>query len=239
MNGLGACAVGRDMMLRILLVLLLSIPITARAEAPAADIQAVVAKIQAFYEKTDGIDTRFTQTFRHGGMPSRLGGATAEGRLRFRKPVGESGPRMRWDYDDGRILLLVGDLSYTYDPDTQQITLYRLDPKTLSAAVSFLWGKGKLTDDFKVTASGRKDLGEGVALELVPKTGNGGFSKVLLLVDGATGLVRRSVVVQADGSENHITFVEPKVGEVAPLSVFNPDTAFPKDAVRVDTQIGR
>lgn len=226
-------------MLRTLTALLLMTPIFAWAEAPAEDISGVVAKIQAFYEKTDGIDTRFRQSFRQGGMPSRLGGVSAEGRLRFRKPAGEAGPRMRWDYDDGRILLLVDDLSYTYDPDTQQITLYRLDPQSLSAAVTFLWGKGKLSDDFTVTASARKDLGDGVVLDLAPKKKSSGFARIHLVADPATGLVRRSVVVQADGSENHIHFVEPKVGEVAPLSVFNPDTAFPKEAVRVDTQLGR
>lgn len=226
-------------MLRLLPALLLLVPVFAGAEAPAAEISALVDKIQVFYEKTEGIDTRFTQNFRQGGMPSRLGGASAQGRLRFRKPAGQVGPRMRWDYDDGRILLLVGELSYTYDPDTKQVTLYRLDPEALSAAVSFLWGKGKLTEDFEVTASSRKGLGDGVVLDLVPKKKSSGFSKVLLVVDGETGLVRRSVVVQADGSENHIVFVEPKVGAVAPLSVFDPDTAFPKDAVRVDTQLKR
>lgn len=226
-------------MRRMLPALLFLVPALAVAEAPAADLAPVVEKIQAFYEKTEGFDTRFTQTFHQGGMPSRLGGSTAQGRLRFRKPIGEVGPRMRWDYDDGRILLLVGDLGYTYDPDTKQVTVHRLDPEALSAAVSFLWGRGKLTEDFDVAPSSRTGLGEGVVLELVPKKKSSGFSKVLLVVDGQTGMVRRSVVVQADGSENHITFVEPKVGEAAPLSAFDPDKAFPADAVRVDTQMRR
>lgn len=206
----------------------------AAAEAPAVDVAAVVAKIQAFYEATDGIDTRFEQTFQHAGIASRLGGAAAKGRLRFRKPQGQEGPRMRWDYDDGRILLVAGDTSHTYDPDTQQVTSYRLDVESLSAAVTFLWGKGKLQEEFTITASDRKDLGsQGVVLELVPKRAGGGFSKVFLVADPSTGLVHRSVVVQAGGNENRLTFVDAKVGTVAPLSAFDPATVFPKDAVRV------
>lgn len=223
----------------LLASLLLSLPGLAAAEEAAkdSDLSALVAKIQTFYEKADGMDARFSQSYRQGGMPSRLGGATAQGRIRIRKPQGDSGPRMRWDYDDGRMILVVGDLSYTYDPDTKQITLYRLDQRTLSAAVTFLWGKGNLADDFEITRSSRKDLGAGVALDLVPRKASQGFSKVHLVVDESTGLVLRSVVVQADGSENHISFLDAKVGAVAPLAEFDPNSIFPEDAVRVDTQV--
>lgn len=214
--------------------LALAAPAAPTQEKQAVDVAAVVGKIQAFYEATDGIDTRFEQTFQHAGIASRLGGAAAKGRLRFRKPQGSEGPRMRWDYDDGRILLVAGDTSHTYDPDTQQVTSYRLDVASLSAAVTFLWGKGKLLEEFTITASDRKDLGaEGVVLELVPKKAGGGFSKVFLVADPVTGLVRQSVVVQAGGNENRLSFVDAKVGTVAPLSAFDPAAAFPKDAVRV------
>gem|GEM_PF-2247445 len=211
---------------------------SAAGTESSVDVAAVVAKVQAFYEKAEGMDARFTQTFRHGGIPSRLGGSTAQGRLRIRKPRGDASARMRWDYDDGRMILVVGELAYTYDPDTKQITLYRLDARTLSAAVTFLWGKGNLADDFEISRSTRTDLGEGVALDLVPRKASEGFSKVHLVVDESTGIVRRSVVVQADGSENHFAFREPKIADV-PLSEFDPDRVFPADAVRVDTQLRR
>lgn len=210
-------------------------PETEGADAP--DVSALVARIQSFYEKTDGIDTRFEQRYQQAGIPSRLGGASAKGRLRFRKPQGQTGPRMRWDYDDGRVLLLTGDTSHTYDPDTRQVTTYRLEVESLSAAVTFLWGKGKLQEEFHIRRAERKDLGtEGVTLELVPKKA-GGFSKVFLVVDPESGLVHRSVVVQGGGSENRITFVDAKIGSVAPLSEFDPSSVFPKDAVRVNSRL--
>ncbi len=196
----------------------------APAEPPVAD---VVAKMQAFYEKTKGFDTRFEQRFQAAGIPSRLGDAGAKGRMRFLKPSADVGPLMRWDYEDGRILLLVKDTSWTFDPDTKQAIQYDNVTEQLSAAVTFMWGKGKLAEEFEVKRASRTDLGEGLPVELVPKKPAAGFRRVFLVVDSATGMVRTSVVVQANGSENRIRFVDPKPMESAPLAEFDPKTAFP------------
>ncbi len=209
---------------------------TSTASEPAADVTALVAKVQAFYEKSQGFDTRFVQRFVQGGMPSRLGGAGAEGRMRFRKPVGGSGPLMRWDYQDGRILLLVKDRSWTYDPDTQQATEYKVDPAQLSAAVTFMWGTGKLVDEFKISLADRNLGPEGVALELVPLA-KSSFSKVFLLVDPASGRVGRSVVVQSNGSENDLSFHDAKVSTEVKAADFDPAKAFPAGTTRIKAAI--
>src|SRR5689334_21928926 len=119
------------------------------AAAPSAEVPVdqLVAKMQRFYEKTRSFDTRFSQVFQQAGIATRLGNATSQGRIRFQKPAGSGGPHMRWDYDDGRIVLLVGDEGYTFDPDTKQATAYHIDPGQLST-VRFLWGKGKLSSEF-------------------------------------------------------------------------------------------
>lgn len=208
--------------------------------APAADaeVEALVAKMQAFYEKTRGFDTRFEQQFHQGGMPSRFAGATAAGRLRFRKPQGDEGPRMRWDYEDGRILLLVGDRSFTYDPATKQATEYRVDAANLSAAVTFLWGEGRIAEAFTIARAARTDLDPGgVALELTPRKQGQGFSRVFLVVDPTTGAVRESVVVQANGSENRIRFHEPKLNGDMDAAAFDPDAAFPKGTTRTKAAV--
>lgn len=219
--------------------------VAAAAEAPAAakvpdvapEIAGLVDKIQRFYEATRGLDTAFTQRFTAAGVPSRFGESGAKGRLRFGKPAGDAGPFMRWDYDDGRILLLVKETSYSYDPDTRQAISYENVTKNLSAAVSFLWGKGRLADEFTIAKAERADLGVGVALELTPKKAGQGFTKVFLLADPETGLVRASAVVQTNGSENRLTFVEPKslpgvaAADFDPAKVFPPGTAIQKGAV--------
>lgn len=199
-----------------------------RAEAKAPSVKDVVGRMQAFYEKTRGFDTRFEQTFQQGGMPSRFAGAAAKGRMRFRKPEGGTGPLMRWDYEDGRILLLVQETSWTYDPDTRQATEYRVDAANLSAAVTFMWGKGRIDEEFEIAAATRSDLApDGVALELTPKKAGQGFSKVFLVVDPASGAVRQSVVVQANGSENRIRFEETKLDAQVSAADFDPAKAFP------------
>ncbi|WP_373047683.1 outer membrane lipoprotein carrier protein LolA [Vulgatibacter sp.] len=203
-------------------------PATAPKQEAQQPIGSIVARMQAFYEKTRGFDTRFEQSFRQGGMPSRFAGSTAQGRMRFRKPDGASGPLMRWDYADGRVLLLVGDKSWSYDPDTKQATEYRVDASNLSAAVTFLWGKGRIAEEFEIARATRTDLdGNGVALELTPKKQGQGFSQVFLVVDPATGAVRQSVVVQANGSENRISFVEPKLDASVEAGEFDPAKVFP------------
>lgn len=232
-------------MKKILIVsalLSVSAPALAADAAPAAaaspSVDEVVAKMQNFYEKTRGFDTRFEQRFQQGGMPSRFGGASAAGRMRFRKPEGSTGPLMRWDYDDGRMLLLVKDRSWTFDPDTKQATEYNVDGANLSAAVTFLWGKGRLADEFTIQRATRSDLmGDGVALELTPKKANQGFSKVYLQVDPATGAVKQSIVVQSNGSENRIAFLEPKLDAEVNAADFDPARAFPAGTTRIKAAI--
>lgn len=202
----------------------------------APEVAGAVAKVQAFYEKSQGFDTRFEQSFAQAGIPSRLGNSKATGRMRFRKPAGGTGPLMRWDYDDGRILLLVKDRSWTYDPDTKQATEYPVDAGQLSAAVTFMWGKGRLADEFSIAPSSRS-LGEGVALELTPVAAGGGFSKVYLLVDSSTGQVSRSIVVQSNGSENDLAFRDAKVKGDVNAADFDPGKAFPAGTARVKAAV--
>lgn len=204
----------------------------------APEVADVVARVQDFYEKSQGFDTRFEQSFAHAGIPSRLGNSKATGRMRFRKPAGGTGPLMRWDYDDGRILLLVKDRSWTYDPDTKQATEYAVDAGQLSAAVTFMWGKGRLADEFAI-APAKRSLGEGVALELTPLQPGGGFTKVFLLVDPASGQVSRSVVVQNNGSENDLSFRDAQVKGDVGSADFDPAKAFPAGTTRVKAAVPR
>ncbi len=200
------------------------------------EVAAAVKKMQAFYERTKGFDTRFEQRFT-AAAGSRLGGGVAGGRIRFRKPEAGTGPLMRWDYDDGRILLLVKDTSWTYDPDTKQATEYRVDPAQLSAAVTFLWGQGRIADEFQISRANRTDLGEGMALALIPKQPSTAFERVFLVVDPDTGIVRQSVVVQPNGAENRIRFLDPKVDAKVDAAAFDPAQAFPAGTTRTKAAV--
>ena len=108
----------------------------------------------------------------------------------------------------------------------------------LSAAVTFLWGKGRLAEEFDIQRATRTDLAEGgVPLELTPKKAGQGFTKVFLVVDPATGAVRQSVVVQANGSENRISFVEPKLDAAVNAADFDPAKAFPAGTTRTKAAV--
>ena len=81
------------------------------------------------------------------------------------------------------------------------------------------------------------DATTGVPLELTPKKPGQGFSKVFLVVDPETGAVRQSVVVQANGSENRISFVEPKLNAQVNAADFDPAKAFPAGTTRTKAAV--
>jgi outer membrane lipoprotein carrier protein len=80
----------------------------------------------------------------------------------------------------------------------------------LSASVTFLWGKGRLADEFSITKLDCPTC-TGTLLELTPKIPDSRFKKVKLEVDPKQATVLRSIVVDPDGSENAITFTNLKL----------------------------
>jgi outer membrane lipoprotein carrier protein len=66
-------------------------------------------------------------------------------------------------------------------------------------------GKGKLADEFDISRTECKEC-LGTLLTLVPKKPDARFREVQLDIDPKTAQVRRSIVVDPDGSRNVITF---------------------------------
>jgi outer membrane lipoprotein carrier protein len=122
--------------------------------------------------------------------------------VKFKKPG-----LMRWDYrtPGAKTFLLTGDRAYALDPDALTLTKTPVDQSQLSAAVTFLFGKGNLADEFDISKQACSTC-QGVLLVLNPKKPTPRFKRVLLEVDPKTAQVLKSTVIDPDGSRNAITF---------------------------------
>ena len=199
-------------------------PETPKAEAPKAaekkvapEVKELVDRMQAFYEKTQDFTSGFKQDYKYKALRRTQ---TSTGKVTYKKPG-----LMRWEYEkpSKRTFVLAGEKVYAYDPEAQSLTVGRIDTSQLSASVTFLFGQGKLADEFSITQGACKDC-KGTLLVLDPLKADPRFRQVRLEVDPKTAQVLKSTVVDPDGSENAIAFLDLKtnVGIAADSFKLNP-----------------
>lgn len=176
---------------------------TPKPAAPAAkpaDAAQLLARVQAFYDKTKDLTADVDQQYTFHAMKRTL---KATGSMQLKKPG-----LLRWDVTKpyAKQYLIDGQALYAYDSDDNEVIVKKdFSADSLSAAVTFLWGKGQLARDFDVASVPKPDYGANV-LELTPRGKGAGFAKLYFDVEPATGLVRRSVVIDTEGNENRLTF---------------------------------
>jgi outer membrane lipoprotein carrier protein len=165
----------------------------------APDVKALVDRVQAFYEKTTDFTAEFKQDYLHKAFKRTQ---TSTGKVTYAKPA-----LMRWDYvkPSARTFVLAKDRVLMLDPEAMTLTIASIATSQLSASVTFLWGQGKLADEFSIAKKDCKDC-KGTLLELTPLKPDPRFQKVLLEVDPKSATVIKSTVIDPDGSENAITF---------------------------------
>ena len=180
-------------------------PVAAKPVAAKQDaaVDALVKRMQAFYENTKDFTADFTQRYTYV-ISHRT--QVSHGKVMFKKPG-----LMRWDYTAPapRTFLLSGDTAYALDPQALTLTRSHIDQSQLSAAVTFLLGKGNLADEFTFSAQPCKSC-KGTLVQLTPKKPDARFKKILLEVDPKTAQVLDSSVVDPDGSVNRIEFEDLK-----------------------------
>jgi outer membrane lipoprotein carrier protein len=172
--------------------------------------EQLVDRMQSFYEKTTDFTAEFKQEYTYKAFKRTT---TSTGKITYRR--GEKGPWLRWDYEkpDPKTFLLADKKVRLVDPQALTYTISAMDTDKLSASVTFLWGEGKLANEFNITQKPCEKC-QGVLLVLDPKRPDPRFKQVRLEVDPKTASVLKSTVVDPDGSENAITFInlKPNVG---------------------------
>jgi outer membrane lipoprotein carrier protein len=187
-------------------VVLTQVPAAAPAKTETK-VKALVERMQAFYDKAQDFTASFQQDYTYKAFKRTQ---TSSGTVTFKKPA-----MMRWEYEKPakKTFVLAGDKVYALDPEAMTLTKAAMATNQLSASVTFLWGQGRLADEFAISQKACEKC-KGTLLELNPLKPDPRFQKVLLEVDPASAQVLKSTVIDPDGSENAITFKElkPNVG---------------------------
>ena len=178
-------------------------PAAPAAAAPAArstsaEATALAARVQAFYDRTRDLTARFKQTYTYQGFGRKQ---VSSGKLLVKKPG-----MMRWDYEkpEPKTVAVKGSRLVQLEPEANQAYVdEKFDSTALSAAVTFLIGKGDLVKEF---APSLDDLG---ALVLRPRTEDPRVASIALVV-AADGQVNATRVVDGSGNVNEIRFEEVK-----------------------------
>jgi outer membrane lipoprotein carrier protein len=193
-------------------------PAAAVKGSVAPEVKTLVERMQAFYEKTEDFKAAFKQDYKYKAFRGRT--QTSTGTVTYKKPA-----LMRWEYEkpSARTFVLAGSKVYAYDPEAQSLTVASVDTSKLSASVTFLFGQGRLAEEFNITQGTCADC-KGTLLVLDPAQPDPRFQQVRLEVDPKTAQVLKSTVVDPDGSENSIAFLELKtnVGVAADSFKINP-----------------
>ncbi len=184
---------------------------------PAA--AALAAKVQGYYERTRDLEAKFTQTYTYAGFGRRQ---VSSGTLKVKKPG-----MMRWDYEKPapKTIAVKGSRLVQYEPEENQAYVdEKFDASAMSAAVTFLLGKGDLAKEFDLSTD---DTGR---LVLTPKAPDPRVESIALTVadDGAVTATR---VVDGSGNVNELKFSAVKRNPGLPDSAF--EVKLPTDVRRI------
>ena len=138
------------------------------AKTPVApeEIQEVVKRIQARYERTRDLQADFTQSTMIEGFATPI---VSSGRVYIKKPG-----RLRWDYLDPSVeqIYVVRNNVMIYVPEHQQVLVGKLTHMAASQApLQLLQGIAKLDEEFDIvpTAGGKRGEGGVPLITLLPK----------------------------------------------------------------------
>ncbi len=179
------------------------------ASAPAAadpKLDAVVDAVQKTYEGTKDFKGSFKQKFTYTMLRRSQ---ESKGTVTFEKPG-----RMRWDYlvPDQKSFIVDGKALWLVQPkDKVAFVNACFQQDGLTASVAFLWGDGKLRDEFNISwFDGQFGEKTDRHLLLLPKKSNTVFARLILVIDPVTSRVKQSVVVDPAGNVNQFIFSDLK-----------------------------
>ena len=176
-------------------ITLFAVPLPKVAEPKDDPAHVLIEKVQSFYENTEDFSATFKQSYTYKALGRKV---KSSGTVSFKKPG-----LMRWDYETPRkkAFIMDGKDLWIWTPaDNSAIRRAGFTSDGLSTSITFLWGRGKLTDEFDIELT-RVDV-----LKLTPKKPQSGFKRIIFKVDVETGRVIRSTVVDPAGNKNQMTF---------------------------------
>lgn len=196
--------------------------------ARAVTADAIVDEVQKFYANINQV----TALFRQSVTNTTFGTTKAsDGEVRIMKPG-----KMRWDYKEKKgtqvktkkVFISNGANLYVVEHDNMQIVKKNLQQDLMPVAVSFLYGKGNLKDEFTpaLDTSGKYGAKGDHVLKLTPKKPSAQYKTLVLVVDAKQYRVKESIIIDSSDNVNHFRFYAPDFKKPidAKLFEFDPKT---------------
>jgi outer membrane lipoprotein carrier protein len=176
---------------------LLLVALALLAGGETAPEQVAMDALQKRYDGYRDLRARFVQTSTSAAFPET---SVSKGTVLVQRPG-----RIRWNYDDGRVIVLDGDSIRLFDPEDRQLQIAPLEEGGVSpTALSFLMGGARLRDDFTAkVAPAQAGAEPAFGLELVPR-GEPSFESLVLWLDPETYELRESVLVDLFGNRTRL-----------------------------------
>ena len=171
----------------------------------------VVARVQKAYEETRDFQAKFRQVYISRRTHQR---EETAGSISYLRPG-----RMRWDYTEGQSKSFVvnSDTLWVADHEEKVVQISeKFRTSSLSTAITFLWGEGKLENDFHLKLIREQSLDRGISigdrycLELTPKREGEEFDALYFMISKDEFQVQESVLYDLVGNINHIVYAEQK-----------------------------
>lgn len=176
--------------------------VVPRASFAAADLDAIVRKVQERYDATRDFTADVTQEM----TIASLGKTTnAHGTVAFKRPG-----KMRWDLSQGdqQVIVADGETLWLYQPSEKQVLKAPFDAAfRATTPISFLTGVGRIAQDFDVSLEPADDKGSTeMQLMLVPRRDSASVGKLRLTVARDSGEIRGAEIRDPLGNVSRLRF---------------------------------
>jgi chaperone LolA len=204
----------------ILILAAVGVPVRADSELPApvvaaADVESVLARLDAAYSAMTSFQSQFTQTSSGLSFPSPL---VQEGDLQVQKPN-----KLRWEFKtpSARLFLSDGRELWIVDDAEKTCTHYSAVADSLQRFLAVFNGADRLTKHYKMSLEVGVESKPGAeTLKLVPKVEDGSVQAIYLRVDSASGMVTAVVTISAFGDRTETTLNGIELGKEQPEERF-------------------
>jgi outer membrane lipoprotein carrier protein len=193
---------------------------SSASQTQAYSVDEIINQLQTRYNSTQDLQADFSQVAALKSLGSKQK-QKSDGVVYFKKPG-----KMRWEYKppNEQFLISDGETLWLYLPEDQQVMVDKVQTAYSSRTpINFLAGGGKLKEDFNIklipdAESYPPDIPH---LELLPKTTQSDFSKLILSVDPATYLVVHTSVHDLYGNITDVYFTNIRTNVNIPEDKFH------------------
>lgn len=179
-------------------------------------VKEVMTRLQAFYDETKDFQADFEQVYKHKIYDEEK---KSSGKVYIKRPG-----KMRWEYKkpDKKVFIADGKFIWIYEESINQVTKQPIEESDLPVAITFLVGKGKLSDEFKpkLVPHEKFDKKGKLVLELTPKKPTSQYKKLLFIVDKADYQVERTIIIDGSGNTNTMRFKNTQINKGIPEKKF-------------------